>query len=210
MSNTVASNSLTLAYPPTREHAQWLHQTCLLWTENCLPVFISLCSHCALQCILSLQLWNLLLHRCIHQHKYILAFPFLPVFLHPGFHEFCWRALGLPHVSPQSCPVRTVYSSCSKQEDELSEQATCVGELPGVRLPSMGPGSIATCMLLWMKHRNQTPGGLLSQPPAAGLCLQWLCSTPYPCCSPSSDMAQEAINLFTPCWPQPLRLLVGQ
>lgn len=139
MSNTVTSNNLTCVYPPIREHAQQLHQACSLWTGSCVsPVFIPLCSYGALQCILSLQLWNLLLRRCIHQHKYVVAFPFLPISLYAGFHEFCWHALGLPQVSPQSCAIRTSQSSCSKHEDWQSKLAPQLGELSGVRPPFMG------------------------------------------------------------------------
>lgn len=59
---------------------------------------------CAFQCILSPQLWDLLLCTCTH--KYVLAFPFLPIILSPGFHEFCWHTLCLPQVSPTLVPLQ--------------------------------------------------------------------------------------------------------
>lgn len=139
--NRVQQLHLTISHVLTLlpEHAQQLHQAYALWTGSSVsPVFIPLCSYCALQCILSLQLWNLLLRRCIHQQKYVLSFPFLPIFLYPGFHEFCWHALGLPQVFPQSCPVRTSRSACSKHEGWQSELTQWLDELSGVRPPFMG------------------------------------------------------------------------
>lgn len=82
--------------------------------ELCLPVFIPLCSRCALQLILSLQLWNLLLRRCVHQRKWS-----------PSSHTSCWTlcAVTLQHT------LFCCSSSCDMDQEAINLFTPCCPSL---------------------------------------------------------------------------------
>lgn len=120
LSNTVTSNNLTCAYPPTREHVQQLHQACSPWTESCVSPYSFLCAH------------------IVHSSSF--------------------------------CPF--------------------------------------SCEICFYTYAFTSTSGLLAHTPAAGLCVQWLCSTPYPAALPLRTWIRKPLTCLlhaapasqTSCW----------